>query len=587
MLENYLLTRNAYAILVSEEAFRIATAKHGEDYIKKYPSKFATKFGRRRESLDEDVLTLIQHAGQAFQHRIENSMSELLHPHMLWLENLPEFQKITAFHNFGGAKPNSSDLSYDNTNQVSDELVSKLEDFVRGRLMVCFFQSLGTFQAKDANEHRWAEQHQTRGDDFSPKYDSQFADHERYMTKFFWILVSFLDWNPRCATNLILDQANSHGVSHDKIDQAHQSAIDHNIGLVTMLSLRSCTDRLNLQIAKAIHQNGYNNGKIPEVATKKPSVSDLSMFMTSSQQYLTPDPEKPGFWRDALKHAHDMITAASPPRSEIKVPWNNDLGSAMDTASINTIRSRDGAEPLHSPIYDPHPRLPSNTDIGIDSPFFNLTTFLTQVYRYINELTNNMLSKNDSWSQLCDTLLCLTDDEYKFLPLWAGGMDDGTGAVFEAPIPAADRGGPMGPGPAYHTGSTVNSVASSEFDFVDRDSVVGSVDSERFQSSMDVLDGFSKKGDRRRVWGEDAFMSDAGSESEYEYVETEYALPIRDKGKGKEVVGGSQMMHLSGSGGGKEEAKASDNAFSDDFFNTPDGDDGDYDFGVDSGDETA
>ncbi|KAM7204517.1 hypothetical protein V8F33_001481 [Rhypophila sp. PSN 637] len=51
-------------------------------------------------------------------------------------------------------------------------------------------------------------------------------------------------------------------------------------------------------------------------------------------------------------------------------------------------------------------------------------------------------------------LLTLADDELRFLPIWAEGLDDGTGGVFQDTIPAAEMG-PSEPGPGYHTGYTV------------------------------------------------------------------------------------------------------------------------------------
>ncbi|KAF4973717.1 hypothetical protein FZEAL_9244 [Fusarium zealandicum] len=57
-------------------------------------------------------------------------------------------------------------------------------------------------------------------------------------------------------------------------------------------------------------------------------------------------------------------------------------------------------------------------------------------------------------------LLTLTNNELKYLPLWAGGCDDGTGGVFEDLIPMTEMG-PNGPGPAFHTGRTVPSTPSS------------------------------------------------------------------------------------------------------------------------------
>ncbi|KAI0136012.1 hypothetical protein F4776DRAFT_115826 [Hypoxylon sp. NC0597] len=57
-------------------------------------------------------------------------------------------------------------------------------------------------------------------------------------------------------------------------------------------------------------------------------------------------------------------------------------------------------------------------------------------------------------------VLALSDDEFKYLPLWADGLDDGTGGVFGSAVPDADLG-PIGPGPAYHTGDTVATDTSS------------------------------------------------------------------------------------------------------------------------------
>ncbi|TGJ84910.1 hypothetical protein E0Z10_g3822 [Xylaria hypoxylon] len=49
----------------------------------------------------------------------------------------------------------------------------------------------------------------------------------------------------------------------------------------------------------------------------------------------------------------------------------------------------------------------------------------------------------------------LSDEEFKFLPLWAGGLDDGTGSVYQTKIPDAEHGFPIGPGPSFCTGETI------------------------------------------------------------------------------------------------------------------------------------
>lgn len=64
--------------------------------------------------------------------------------------------------------------------------------------------------------------------------------------------------------------------------------------------------------------------------------------------------------------------------------------------------------------------------------------------------------------------LGFTEDEFKFLPLWAGGLDDGTGAVFDdMTVPDTDMG-PTQPGPTYVTGKSIapSSTADSDITIV-------------------------------------------------------------------------------------------------------------------------
>ncbi|KAH6692386.1 hypothetical protein F5X68DRAFT_259064 [Plectosphaerella plurivora] len=86
-----------------------------------------------------------------------------------------------------------------------------------------------------------------------------------------------------------------------------------------------------------------------------------------------------------------------------------------------------------------------------------ITNYLTPVV--LNQWTHTNISIPLPLSR--HLLLNLTDNELKFLPLWAGGCDDGTGGVFEDMVPPPATLGPVGPGPIYHTGYSVASDASS------------------------------------------------------------------------------------------------------------------------------
>ncbi|KAK5624298.1 hypothetical protein RRF57_000014 [Xylaria bambusicola] len=61
-------------------------------------------------------------------------------------------------------------------------------------------------------------------------------------------------------------------------------------------------------------------------------------------------------------------------------------------------------------------------------------------------------------------ILGLSDEEFKFLPLWAGGLDDGTGGVYQDEIPNAVHGFPIEPGPIFITGESIPDAATSTLD---------------------------------------------------------------------------------------------------------------------------
>ncbi|KAL4891524.1 hypothetical protein BDV59DRAFT_181949 [Aspergillus ambiguus] len=99
---------------------------------------------------------------------------------------------------------------------------------------------------------------------------------------------------------------------------------------------------------------------------------------------------------------------------------------------------------------------------NVGAPFV-LTSFITEASRYIRRYAERMAQsgKGSMAYEITDTLTCLTDNEFKFLPLWAGGNDDGSGGVFGgADIPDMETGGFSRPGPAIHTGSTISSSSS-------------------------------------------------------------------------------------------------------------------------------
>ncbi|KAF5872733.1 uncharacterized protein Bfra_006096 [Botrytis fragariae] len=142
---------------------------------------------------------------------------------------------------------------------------------------------------------------------------------------------------------------------------------------------------------------------------------------------------------------------------------------------------------------------------------FKLCCFLDELKSYTDHICQSILSKSDGSenNMLTDTLLCLTDKEWQYLPLWAGGNDDGSGGVTSADVPPAYYAnvGGLTPGVMYKGASGFVGVGTG-------------MGSER-NSSLDVKDGSartetemgagSQVGSQTGIVGDDDGESDTGS----------------------------------------------------------------------------
>ncbi|KAG8667017.1 hypothetical protein FPOAC2_12160 [Fusarium poae] len=132
-------------------------------------------------------------------------------------------------------------------------------------------------------------------------------------------------------------------------------------------------------------------------------------------------------------------------------------------------------------------------------------------------------------------LLTLTDNELKYLPLWCGGCDDGTGGVFEDLIPSTDMG-PKGPGPGFHTGQTIPSapasISGSMIEDMDALRVWGSTTG----ASINVHDSISTVYRSDQVIAEDkSIVSESFTAGGSEYADVRFALPAGHQEMGEVV----------------------------------------------------
>ncbi|EKD17467.1 hypothetical protein MBM_04328 [Drepanopeziza brunnea f. sp. 'multigermtubi' MB_m1] len=582
LIENPTITRWAFTILVSEEALRLGAdcgpPKSTGEGAGQLDGKGTTRFGRRRESIDEDILNSIQHAGRSFFARIEEQVRKLYDPELVWLQHQVEFGKLRSFQEFVEAAASSNDLVLEEKRSAIDEVMLNIKLYVRGRILWCLLKPLDETQGKRWDELRWQEKQIILKGISSEYIYHSLSDEERVLTRYFWASMRVLPWDqddPSCRTNLIRMSPPADSEHHHlEIQTIMKAAADsHNIPNVSISHLHLVVDRLNVLILKSLRHENFNNGVFPGAACESPRSDTNEGYSDSEVDGVTKDretalkEEKLKFWQRALAFRDEEIAEGSGSGLEKNVHFSGSAAGSISPQKTRTVEGPVSTTGIHGHEVNipseslqslgtlgdppqPSPRVPLDEDIGTDSPFFSLRAIFAQIERHIDALCSELLSYNEmERPSICDTLLCLSDDEYKYLPLWAGGLDDDSGGVYEMELPPVERGGAAGPGPSYHTGSTVASSSDSAIRFDDADAE--SMDGSSVASSTDIIhtsvgveDGYSMDHvDRRRIVPEEDSeasydrLSDA-PESQAQAPTQEINLPIRERdrgGKGKEV----------------------------------------------------
>ncbi|KAG9504404.1 hypothetical protein J7337_004377 [Fusarium musae] len=158
-------------------------------------------------------------------------------------------------------------------------------------------------------------------------------------------------------------------------------------------------------------------------------------------------------------------------------------------------------------------------------PIVSLNTLEAAVKDRLRPLTLSWRREN-FWPPLNLTrhlLLTLTENELKYLPLWCGGNDDGSGGVFGDAIPSADLlVAPNGPGPSFHTGHTISTPSSV------CGSIIEDMDALRVWGSTSA----ASMTQDRRIALESSFTL---GESDVEFTDARYAIPADHQTMGEAV----------------------------------------------------
>ncbi|KAB8298257.1 hypothetical protein EYC80_001990 [Monilinia laxa] len=225
----------------------------------------------------------------------------------------------------------------------------------------------------------------------------------------------------------------------------------------------------------------------------------------------------------------------------------SDLGLQTDSVLSNGFPFADTSKPFsltHS--------YSTNPPVEDSSLEFSLSIFLNQIRLYIDKICHSMLSRPDvlEFTILPDSLLCLTDNEWQYLPLWAGGNDDGSGGVTSSDVPPAYYSNVGGLTPDVRDGST-RTVTMAESDVESENGrqagMFSDIDSESF-FSVDSYDMAV------------VTPTGSGSDSDFEIVDSNEGEEIGDKFTvSGDSVGNREMLDIEMAGDYEEAKNGKDN----------------------------
>lgn len=493
-LQNSDLARDTFAILVGEEALD-SLRRHRELHgFYKHNS-----YGRKKEELPEHIHTRIEYASKNFLRRINNDFNNLAGTRMQWIEDLPEVQMLSSY-------------TQPEIQPTIEALKVLLKDYVRGtiyKLLCANYDSMPQ-----------PELHHEGGHDLLPRLSRSLVwcnmtKNERIMSRTFWeALKSFTIFKGN--TNLDV----SGGWDMWERHASYLSTVEKR-------ELDQGTYRkIELEELKALFREGerfLNDEKPnplitlpfrPSRAARSPSMvpseqsslhktDDTSALACASSPTLTPPIDIPELSRSAQRDSDGEVTLSDDKLNVTHVQakkWPHGLareypmpGVQRDIEGLHVSSppsaERDAAEEVPKAMAFANPEswdakygcaddLQQSSDVSSPKTynriFFHLPTFFRQVEEYIDSFARRKLQSSDQSTRaeplevgITNTLVCLEDEEWKYLPPWAGGNDDGSMGVYNDDIPFADQVFST-PGPGVHDGTapTPSSGAPSEFEMV-------------------------------------------------------------------------------------------------------------------------
>jgi hypothetical protein len=481
------LCRDSFVGLVADEALLYLVRAANQQPMDRNQYQTLT-CSRIRDFLDDTEVQRIEYASKSFADHVVNRFLHLIGEEMSWLNGLPEFQKLTSHLR---QRPRDRDIVL--------MLIVTLKDYIRSRLYAELRKARDTARTTPAIP---SESNDTEGE-FVPYNDvNHFGpgmiyerQHilQRILGKAFWDTLLGVTLSGDSEHQSI---ANPGFLRHRTIFElgnglpAFRDQGFARIRRVTIDEVWSRVEDFNKIVYRQAACGLMSTTETPRSSYANPPAMPTWNLVTDLRRpghgYQSSQVDTGGDSTRNSETAGDSLGSPGPTLINA-VPTMN-LVTDLQRPEFVAGSSRAAAEGAHAvspffpfdlsgPSAPPQNRAPGSTvndPIALKCPpdewrtrqqaTFELRGFFDEVSKYLNKYAHDMLFSEEislvNFKHL-NTLFVLTDNEYRFLPLWAGGNDDGTGGVFtDHDIPIMETGGFSTPGPAVRTGSLASTQDS-------------------------------------------------------------------------------------------------------------------------------
>lgn len=529
-LQCYDLYRDAFAILVGEEAIGNVNS------LQRTPIQNSSVYGRKRSELPESLQTCVEYASKSFMERVMLEFTGLVDDEMSWIESLPQYRNLY---------PSEHTTPLERDALIS--LQKLLKDYVKGTIYKILYtdyalmpNAIQGFAGGDDLFPRtsWADIwttlvpkqriltrsfwtalaefrlfsgetnfHVSNGlERFSQRLSGDYSTEENNFpvnAKLREVSnedITYLIEKIDALTALNVKYENSFRVLQEEILDVYLSSLrpSASVGAKCLPIRGGKHEVLEAEMFRGEDQSKRNcklagnktiNRDHPDDQLSTSTVFEHCKGLENGFGF-----EKEGVPRfSAVKRTARTILddVVSDDTSYVAFLAGESARNQLSKTSKSSTSENDCFISLRD-IKEEGASSPVSLEMSKNRPFFRLNEFFIQATQYLNSKGQIMIAPTDAYVReqtvelgLTPTLVCLTDSEWKFLPLWAGGNDDGSGGVFDDEIPISYDGFSTA-GPKINT-SSARSIASTDSSYT----VVSSVaDSTNHNASVVVNDGY-------------------------------------------------------------------------------------------------